>query len=333
MKLFVTGATGFIGRRLLPRLSADGHQSTSLALPTEPIPACAGASIVRGDITDPASLRGLLDGHDCVVHLAGAVGYGQTMQRCLRVNRDGTANVAREAVRAGVRRFVHLSSVAVYGRIAGVVVREDAPLRKIGDPYGDTKVDAERVLVDRQARGELEPTILRPTVIYGPGDDKFLPKLVENLRSGHARVIGSGRNTVDLVHVDDAVEMIARCVTDPRAIGGVYNVAHPNNPSWSELLGIVASSIGARPPRGRLAYPLAYVAAALIEAVAALRGREPRLTRYAVRVIGRQYLYCVDRARDELGFVPQIDLETGLRQCLAQDASLRRTAAGAADSA
>lgn len=318
MKLFVTGGSGFIGRRLVPRLLADGHRLTLLALPEEPAPSFEDSTLVRGDITDPVSLTGLLEGHDGVVHLAGAVGYGQTMRRCLRINRDGTDNVVGEAVRAGARRFLHLSSVAVYGRVPNTRLHEDAPLRKIGDPYGDTKIDAERILSLHASRGAIDLTVLRPTVIYGPGDDKFLPKLVENLRSGRARVVGTGRNTVDLVHVDDVVDLVARCLRDVRSIGGIYNVTHPGNPTWAGMLAMVAAAIGVPPPRARLPYPLAYAAAAAIEAMATLRGTEPRLTRYAVRVIGRQYRYPVERAREELGFEPKIALETGLLRCLAE---------------
>lgn len=316
MRVFVTGASGFIGRRLVPRLRQDGHEPTALLLPREPESAASGARVARGDITAPASLVGLLDGHQAVFHLAGAVGYGQSFAVCNRVNRDGTAHVAAAAARAGARRFVHMSSVSVYGRVAEVAIDEDFPLRKIGDPYGDTKIDAERILAARAAAGELDVTMLRPTVVYGPGDDKFLPKLVENLRSGRAQVIGSGTNTVDVVHVDDVVDVLLRTLVTPRSIGGVYNVTHPRNPTWNELLAAVAAAIGMAPPRRHLPYPAALAVAALLEGTAALTGRTPRLTRYAVRVIGRQYCYLTDRAAADLGFAPRVDLLTGIRACV-----------------
>jgi nucleoside-diphosphate-sugar epimerase len=262
MRVFVTGAAGFLGRRLLPRLAERGHEPTALLLPDEPAPEPVPARLVRGDITEPASLAGLLDGHDAVVHLAALVGYGQRMEACRRVNVDGTRNVARAAVAAGARRFVHLSSVSVYGRAAGVPLDEDAPLARTGDPYGDTKIAAERVLREHEARGELALTVLRPTVVTGPGDDKFLPKLAENLRSGRARVIGSGRHRVDAVHVDDVVALLARVLDDPRAVGGTYNVNHPGNPTWNELLALFAEALGVPAPRGHLPYALACPGAA-----------------------------------------------------------------------
>ncbi|MBW2271863.1 MAG: NAD-dependent epimerase/dehydratase family protein [Deltaproteobacteria bacterium] len=314
MQVFVTGAGGFIGRNLLPRLLADGHRATVLLLPEEDEAGLAGCPVVRGDITRPESLEGLFEGCDAVVHLAAAVGYGQTLERCRRINRDGTGNVVAAAVAADLRRFVQLSSVSVYGRRPGVPVGEDTPLRKTGDPYGDTKIEAEELLLEYARRGEIDLTILRPTVIYGPGDDKFLPKLVENLRSGRARIIGSGENRVDAVHVEDVAELIARVLADERAVGGVYNVNNPGNPSWNELLECVADALGVAPPRSHLPYPIALAAAGAMELAARLTGGEPRLTRYAVRVIGREYDYRVDRAKRELGFEAKIDLREGVRR-------------------
>jgi nucleoside-diphosphate-sugar epimerase len=317
MRVFVTGASGFIGRRLLPRLCADGHRVTALLLPAEPPLRVDGVGIARGDITRADTLHGVLDGHDAVVHLAGAVGYGQTFERCNAINRDGTAHVAAEAARVGARRFVHMSSVSVYGRVANVRITEDFPLRKIGDPYGDTKIDAEHIVGALAARGALDLTIVRPTVIYGPGDDKFLPRLADNLRSGRARIVGSGRNTVDLIHVDDAVDFLARGLTDRRAVGGVYNLTHPANPTWNEFVALVAETLGVPPPRRHLPYPVALVVAGLMQAWAAVRGGEPRLSPYMVRVIGRQYHYVTERAERELGFMPRIRLRDGIRDCLA----------------
>lgn len=317
MKIFVTGATGFLGRTIAPHLADAGHELTLLALPDEKVAADARARVVRGDITDAATLRGKLAGHDAVVHLAGAVGYGQTFARCNALNRDGTVNIAAAAVAEGVRRFIHMSSVSVYGRVPDVVLDEDARLRKIGDPYGDTKIDAELALGALSLRGKLDLTMVRPTVIYGPGDDKFLPKLVANLRAGGVRIIGAGDNTVDLVHVADAADFVALLLVRPEAIGRTYNLASPGNPTWKEFLHEVARLVGVAPPVRHLPYGLAYVLAGCMEALASLRGSEPRLTRYAVRVVGRQYRYATERARRELGFEPRVDLFTGVAGCLA----------------
>ena len=220
MNVFVTGAGGFVGRALLAKLIHAGHRVTALLLEGESAEGIEpAAKLIRGDITRAASLQGIIDDHDAVVHLAGAVGYGQQWSRCVEVNVEGTRNIAQEAARAGARRFIHMSSVSVYGRLPEVALTEDAALIKTDDPYGDTKIDAEEIVQRVGEGGALQWTILRPTVIYGAGDDKFLPKLVENLRSGRARIIGSGAASVDLVHVDDVVAFIEVLLSDERSHG------------------------------------------------------------------------------------------------------------------
>ena len=323
MRVFVTGGSGFIGKRLVPRLQADGHVVTALLLPAENAPGWRDVGIARGDITNGSSLAGTMDGQEAVIHLAGAVGYGQTFERCNAINRDGTRHVADEAAAAGVRRFVHMSSVSVYGRPVGVTVTEDFPLTKINDPYGDTKIDAEHIVTALEAAGKLDLTIVRPTVIYGPGDDKFLPKMVENLRAGRARIIGPGTNIVDAFHVDDAVEFLARVLIDRRAVGGIYNLSNPDNPTWNEFIALVAAAVGVPAPRQHLPYAVAWCLAAAMEAVGWATGKPPLLTRYGVRVIGKPYFYALDRTRRDLGYTPAIDLREGVRRYFAEAAPAR----------
>ncbi len=313
MRVAITGATGFVGRELVRQLHAAGHEIVGLLLPSEPDEALACGDVVRGDITDPESLRGLFDGCDAVVHLASAVGYGQRWEACRTVNVDGTEHVAAEAIRAGIRRFVHMSSVSVYGRKTGVVLDESAPMLPIGDPYGDTKIEAERIVRRRAAAGELDLTVVRPTAIYGPGDQLFMPKLIENLRSGRTRIIGSGQNTVDLVHVEDVAAFLVTALQDPRAIGKTCNLNNPDNPTWQDLLETVAVALQVEPPRQHLPYVVALGVAGAMELAAKVTGKPPRLTRYSVRVIGRQYRYPV-LAAQELGFAPAVPLTEGIRR-------------------
>ena len=316
MRVFITGGTGFVGRALIRTLIDRGDRVTALLLPGESEDGLEGVAVARGDITLPRTLRGVMAGHDGVVHLAGAVGYGQQWDVCRRVNVDGTDNVATEARSAGIRRFVHMSSVSVYGRRANVRLDEDAPLRKTGDPYGDTKIDAEWV-VRRRAHNAFELVVVRPTVIYGPGDDKFLPKLVENLRSGGARIIGRGDNTVDLVHVRDVAEFLAQMLVEPGAAGGTFNLTDPATCTWSELLEAVSAEAGAPCPRGHIPYRAALIVAGAMEAAARVTRKQPRLTRYAVRVVGRQYHYDTSRAQ-RIGFEPSVEVRDGIRACVDQ---------------
>jgi nucleoside-diphosphate-sugar epimerase len=117
--------------------------------------------------------------------------------------------------------------------------------------------------------------------------------------------------------VSDVVAVVLRVLDEPRSIGRAPNLNHPANPTWNEFVGEVARLLGVAPPRRHLPYRLALAAAAATELAARLRGGEPRLTRYAVRVVGRQYRCAVERAERELGFAPRIALLDGIRELLA----------------
>jgi len=315
MNVFVTGASGFIGQSIVKKLLQGGYSVTALLLPQEPQSLAAGTTIVRGDVTRPETLAGKIKGTDAIIHLAGVVGF-QTWKNCLAINRDGTANIAREAMSSGVRRFIHMSSVSVYGRTPHVPIREDFPLKKIGDPYGDTKIDGENILREPEGQGKLDLTIIRPTVVYGPGESKFLPTLLDNLRGGKFRIIGDGEQPVDLIHIDDLAAFVLRVIQEPRTIGRTYNMTNLNNPSWNEMVKMLCSELGIPAPRKHIPYKTAYRVARISEAISGLTGKPPRLSRYSVRLVGRPYHYLVDAARQELDFTPSIDLMTGLRECL-----------------
>jgi nucleoside-diphosphate-sugar epimerase len=316
MKVFISGASGFIGKAIVKKLVEEGgFDITVLLMPEEPeqVMNDMPVRIVRGDITEAETLSGLMKDHDGVIHLAGAVGYGQSMDNCVRVNRDGTASVAAEAIRSGSRRFIHFSSVSVYGRVSGVPIDESFPLKKIGDPYGDTKIDAEHILADLSNQNKLDLTIIRPTVIYGPGDTMFLPKLLENVESGHARLIGTGLNSVDLIHVADVADFVLLILKKPKSIGQIYNLTHPSNPTWQEFMSMITRELGLPKIEKRLPYFPALVIAGMMEFLARVRGKASRLTRYSVRVVGRQYHYMTDKFQQELGYYPKIDLQSGMK--------------------
>ncbi|MBI2603470.1 MAG: NAD-dependent epimerase/dehydratase family protein [Deltaproteobacteria bacterium] len=298
------------------RLTADQHSVTALILPTELPPSQRNTEYVKADLCDAKTLYGLTRGHDAVIHLAGAVGYGQSWAACQRVNVTGTKNIAEEAIRSGVLRFIHMSSVSVYGRKANCSIDENSPLVKIGDPYGDTKIDAERLLTSLSRRSGIGLTILRPTVIYGPNDDKFLPKVVENLRKKSAGIIGNGKNRLDLIHVDDVIDFLLLSLENPKTINQTYNLTNNSNGNWGDFLNYLSSLIGEPPPTQHIPYPFAYAVASTLEMIAKFTRRPPRITRYAVRVVGKHYNYLTEKAEKELGYQAKRKLKLALKECL-----------------
>ena len=313
-KIFLTGASGFIGRAVAKRLK-ENHKLTLLMSPEESIAGLGDQNIVHGDITRPRSLSGLIDGHDTVIHMAESVGY-QSWRNCLSINVDGTRNILRQAVKAGVIRFIHMSSVSVYGRVPGIKIMEEQPFKKIQDPYGDTKIAAEQLVRKYAERHRLDLTVLRPTEVYGEGDNKFLPKLVSNLKTEKFRLTGDGNHSVDLIHVSDVVESVYLALRKQESVGQTYNIANDNNPTWNKFLNAACDEMDIAPTDRYISYKLAYLMAGFMEFFSNFSRKSPRLTKYAIRQAGRQYDYSIEKARSELGYEPSIDLLEGIRQSI-----------------
>jgi nucleoside-diphosphate-sugar epimerase len=209
-----------------------------------------------------------------------------------------------------------MSSVSVYGRVPDISITEDQPYKKIRDPYGDTKIEAELLAREIASECGMALTILRPTAVYGKGDNKFLPKLLENLRSGKFKMMGDGSHSVDLVNVIDVAESVSLALAHDQSIGQTYNIANERNPSWNAFLKFVSDELNIPYTSSYISYRLAYRIAGLMEGISRITGKPPRLSRYAVRLVGRQYNYVIDKAKRELGFKPSVDLLDGIQTCI-----------------
>jgi nucleoside-diphosphate-sugar epimerase len=225
MRIAVTGATGFVGKALLPRLIAQGHAVRALVRDPASAQIPHGVHVVRGDLANEKALQDLTDGTDVVLHVAGAIA-GLTRADYFRANVDGTITVAKAALAQKVKRFVFVSSLAA---------REP----HLAD-YGASKKAAEDELTAFVA--DMQLTILRPAAVYGPGDKATLP-LLKALMSRTAFIPGSAHAHFSMVHVDD----VARCLVDAAVEGREGTFALDDGQgghSWAELVEITRASFG-----------------------------------------------------------------------------------------
>ena len=221
-----------------------------------------------------------------------------------RVNVDGTRAVVEAAGRAGVRRFVHLSSVAVYGMPEVGTVDESFPFVPTDEPYALTKRLAEEVAFRRGGELGMAVAAVRPPIIFGKYDRVFLPRALETLRAGRAVYVDGGRAPLNCVSASDVVDVMLRCAQAKAAAGQAFNVAAWPPPSLREVLDTIADA--ARLPRPRISLPkgLAFGLAHLMELGARVRpGAEPPpLTPFVVRRFTRYVVYDASKARRTLGF-------------------------------
>jgi nucleoside-diphosphate-sugar epimerase len=303
----VTGATGFIGARLVERLLRDGCAVRILALPGEAIEARweAALDVVRGDIADAAAVRRAVEGTNLVYHLAAVVGDWADWRVYERVTVEGTRHIYDAALTQGAQ-VVLASSGAVYGHfLVDQVCGEDQPFGKPQGNYSRAKQQQERDGHAYAARG-LKLTMIRPGNVIGAGCRPWVRDLVREIRRKTPALIDGGRGNAGLIHVDNLVDLFVRAAS-PNAIGRAYNACDEWDVKWAQYMTDIAEVIGMETPAS-IARPLATIAAHGGEALWRLTGNSarPPLTREALNLVGANIRMPAARARSELVWQPTV---------------------------
>ena len=242
----LTGATGFIGRRLTALLLDRGWRVRALVRRPERATALQrmGVELIPGSLDDAASLARLVEGVDGVVHCAGAV-RGITVADFERVNVDGVANIARAARAARAARVAGLAVAEQSGRPRLLSLSSLAAREPGLSHYAASKRHGEEVLAAEA--GELEWVALRPPAVYGPGDKELLP-LFRWMQRGVAPIVGDRAGRFSMLFVDDLAAAIETWLSSGHGISGVFELddGHANGYSWDELVAIAARELGRR---------------------------------------------------------------------------------------
>ena len=317
MRVLVTGATGFTGSHLARGLASGGREVRALVRDPSRAGdlARSGIELASGDVRDPVALRHAVAGADVVYHVAAIYRQAGVAGETYRaVNAMAVHAVVEAAAGAGVRRVVHCSTVGVHGDIAHPPAGEDAPLAP-GDVYQTTKLEGERLAREAGQAFGIEVTIVRPTGIYGPGDRRLL-KLFRGVARRRFPILGSGEIYYHLTYIDDLVDGFRLCGEHPAAANRTYILAGPEVTTLNELVALIADVAGV--PRVRLYLPVwpFWIAGALCEAACAPFGFEPPIYRRRVDFYTKSRAFDITRARQEIGYAPQIGLREGIRRTL-----------------
>ncbi|MEW6524261.1 MAG: NAD-dependent epimerase/dehydratase family protein [Bacillota bacterium] len=320
MRVLVTGATGFVGRRVAKSLAGAGHEVWALVRPTSSerhvrYLESVGSRLHRGDVEDLASLERACRGADAVVHCAGHVQDWGPREPFYRANALGTGNVATAAAGSGVSRLVHISTTDVYGYPHRRQVAEDHPMVP-RNYYNATKILGEQKV--RDLAGD-RAVILRPASIYGPGSRSFVVDFLTQIRQGYFPFFRSRRIIAGMTYVDNLAAAVLLTLKAPTAGGMAYNITDGSDVTWEEFVDALAALAGVSVKKPVLPYVAGYSAGVIMEYSNILfKGKSrPLLTRMAIQLLGTHQDFSIDLARSGLGYEPQVDFGRGMEETAA----------------
>jgi sterol-4alpha-carboxylate 3-dehydrogenase (decarboxylating) len=321
----VTGGGGFVGRALVDALRQRGDRVTVVELRGEPHR--PDIDFVRADIRDGAAIERALAGVDTVFHNASLVHTKHNREdEVWGVNLGGSQEVLRACQRLGISKLIYVSSAsAVYEGRDIENGDETLPYSRISQaPYSDSKIAAEKEILAANGAHGVATCALRPHVIFGPGDTRFIPRILERARAGSLRFsVGLfNRKLSDFTYIDNLVDALL-LADDKLALGSPvagqpYFVTNGEPAGFFDFVRRFLALLELPPIRFAVPYPLVYGIAAIAESIDTLRGgtlnNETGMTRFAIRYMCTHHYFNIGKAQRELGYRPAVSLEEGLRR-------------------
>ena len=306
MRVFITGASGFIGRALYERYQADGHEVRGCDLAPDPL-----RDIVTGDVAEPGPWQEHAAGCDLLIHTAATVSFRlEGRDDVWRSNVLGTRHALDAAERAQVARFVHFSSVTVFGLDFPDGVDERYPVRNTYVPYPDSKIASEQVVLQAQFEGRLAATIVRPGDVYGPRSRAWAVIPAQLIKARRFLLPGGGRGIHSPVYIDNLVDAVVLAAASAAAEGQVFTLSDGVGVPCREFFAPYAELVGRK--LITLPTPVAIGAAAVIQQLARCSEGDNDINPASARYMLRTGTYSIDKARRVLGWEPRVGVEEGL---------------------
>jgi len=315
MKLFVTGGSGFLGKRLIKRLLKEGHELTAFARSESSAEKLAhmGCKTVVGDLSRPSSYEAQLSGYDVVIHAASPVKFWGEWSFFQQDIVDVTRELFDAASRQQIKRFIYISSESV--------LQDDIPLEDIDESfpylepnsyYGKAKQLAERWLIERKS--DTECIILRPTFIWGPGV-AALATMIEKINKGKFIWLDHGEVVIETVHVNNVVHAIVLAL-DHGENKQIYTITDDQPRPVKDVIGGLLDTQNITLPTKNMSSRLVRHLAGVVEAVWKIFNikSDPPISKFEWSFVGLPRKYNIQKIKQSLGYQPVISVEEGLKE-------------------
>jgi nucleoside-diphosphate-sugar epimerase len=318
MKNLVTGATGFVGSHIAERLIREGQEVIVLVRKTSNTKflESIGVKFAYGDINDKASVKEAMKGVDIVYHSAALADEWISPKEAYRVNVEGTRNLLDSALEAKVKRFVFISSLAVLGMRDHHGTGADAPYHKTGDSYIDTKIDSEGLVMDYYKRSGLPVTVVRPGFVFGPRDNKLIPRLSDRLGKKQFMFVGDAHNKINSVYIENLTDAIMLAASSDKAVGQKYNVTNDSGMTLEELVMEIVDIWKFEKPSKHIPKFLAYLVCDVLTAWARMTGAKepPYITKTRIKFLSLNLDFDISKTKKDLGYSPRVSIREGLKR-------------------
>lgn len=318
MNILITGGTGFIGCRFAQKLLAEGHNVRVLGQANNEHEAAnkelleeQGAEVVLASVTDREAMFEVVEGIDLVYHFAAAQHEANVPDQLFRdVNVTGTQNLLDASVAAGVERFVHGSTIGVYGSAMDGIISEETPVRP-DNIYGITKLEGEHLALSYADK--LPVVVIRISEVYGPGDFRLL-KMFKGIDKGIFFKIGDGQNLHHLIYVDDLIAGFEQAAQSDEAVGQVFILSGKDPLTTDDMIDTIANELNATLPPVRAPLSLFMTAAVAMETTMKPLGIQPPLHRRRMDFFKKSFAFDSTKATEKLHFQPQYSFEQGVAE-------------------
>lgn len=329
-RVAVTGATGLVGGHLVEHLAKAGYPVVAIVRSpasadhlvdfSNAMKGSIDLKIVQADVSDSASLRNAFALVDVVVHAAGSVNPYGAREEIFATNVGGTRNVLAVSKMQGVKQVIFISSLSVItGQGDQYNVDESASLKPCGEPYADSKIEAEKLVMAEAAN--IRVTSLRPGFIYGPRERAWMPRLITNIKNGKAMLIDGGKRETNVIYVGNLCRAVEKAILNPSTFGQVYNLTDGQNISKKQLFDAIADGLGYPRVSKNVPRPIAGLVCKVVSGIAPSLKPETqqklsRFSKAAFRLAAVNQGFSIKKAETDLGYTDRIQFNEAMARTL-----------------